>query len=414
MRQHEDVGKDGVRDEKAKQVVIYSPFFYPEPISTGKYNTYLAKAISKRGSRVEVIASHPLYPNWIPRSSSYELQDVVVHRGGAFIRYPRRDILRRLVLEAWYSWHTIISTWRWARNSDIAVFVFPPVFFSVFVKPMLRSKCRVVGIVHDLQGLMMHSGVVTGKGIVGRMVLAAEAYALRQCDQVVCLSRSMAEVVTGQLGLDGKRCEVCYPFVVPQESTSRDSLAQMFAEGYIHVVYSGALGKKQMPGFLLEVFEAVCERRSDIVCHICSRGARFEELVEKRRADLAERIVFHDLVPEDQLGELYQRSDVQVIPQAPGTGTAAFPSKLPNLAAAGVPIFAICEHASELADITARCGGAVSAPVGISSVADEMINFIDESRRLSHEARRESVKEYVGELFSVERIVDAVLGKNGS
>ncbi|MGB8475721.1 MAG: hypothetical protein WCE61_16705, partial [Candidatus Acidiferrum sp.] len=45
---------------------LFSPFFYPETISTGKYNTILSRALAERGVEVNVVTSHPFYPNWKP------------------------------------------------------------------------------------------------------------------------------------------------------------------------------------------------------------------------------------------------------------------------------------------------------------------------------------------------------------
>ena len=58
--------------------LILSPFFYPEPISTGKYNTVLAQGLVARGQDVVVLASHPLYPKWQPEVSSTTLPGMTI------------------------------------------------------------------------------------------------------------------------------------------------------------------------------------------------------------------------------------------------------------------------------------------------------------------------------------------------
>ncbi len=65
-----------------KRVLFLSPFFYPEMISTGKYNSYLVKVLVNRGYSVDVVASHPLYPDWKPKISKADLQGCTIHRGG--------------------------------------------------------------------------------------------------------------------------------------------------------------------------------------------------------------------------------------------------------------------------------------------------------------------------------------------
>jgi hypothetical protein len=40
-----------------RPIILFSPFIYPEPISTGRYNTHLVKALQLQGCHVEVVAS---------------------------------------------------------------------------------------------------------------------------------------------------------------------------------------------------------------------------------------------------------------------------------------------------------------------------------------------------------------------
>lgn len=398
--------------KRSKRTLLLSPFFFPEMISTGRYNTYLAKAMVARGADVDIVASHPLYPDWKPRGAHEQLEGMRIHRGGVWMRYPRKDALRRLLLEIWFAFHSLSVCLRRRRDLDVVVFVFPPVLFSFILKVVIPKRVRVVGIVHDLQGLMMSSGIVGGKRILGRIMLAGEGYSLRMCDEVICLSRSMADVVVRQLGVCNERCKVFYPFAVWEPGDTGGYLADIFEEGRIHVVYAGALGHKQIPSFLLKVFEALCGFRKDVVCHIFSRGPIFDRLVRQRDGAAADRIRFHDLVPERALGELYRRSGIQVIPQASGTGAAAFPSKLPNLLAAGVPVFSICAQGSELMQVTRECGGAASTPDDASSVAKDISEYVDEVAGETHEQRKARSTANLEKMFSVDGLVDVILGED--
>lgn len=392
------------------RAAIFSPFFYPEAISTGKYNTFLARALAAKSWKVDIIASHPLYPDWKPKITGHQLPQIRVTRGGAWIRYPRGIALRRIVLEMWFIWHATAFAFRHRNVIDIAICVFPPVFFAVFLQWIMPKQTRIVGIVHDLQGQMMGSGVVTGKGAFARLVSKVEGYVLRRCDKVICLSKSMANVAINNLGVEPRRCVVRYPFATEQKRESRRCLSELFEEGRIHVVYSGALGNKQMPTLLLRFFEELCRTRADIVCHIFSRGPIFQDLVRARDGLLKERVRFHDLVPEEDLEELYARSDIQIIPQAVGTGAAAFPSKLPNLMAAGVPIFAVCESDSELAQVICESCVGVHAPAHDTEfLVKRFIDFIEESKREARADRRSRLRSYVDQFFSVNAVVESVV-----
>ena len=89
--------------QKAKNIVIISPFFFPEPISTGKFNTDVALKLQEEGHQVTVLCSHPFYPDWKTRYSSEKLEGITIIRGGNKIKYPNKISLRRIVLEIWYA-----------------------------------------------------------------------------------------------------------------------------------------------------------------------------------------------------------------------------------------------------------------------------------------------------------------------
>ena len=42
-----------------QRLLFVSPFFYPEDISTGRYNTYFVRALLAQGVEVAIVAAHP-------------------------------------------------------------------------------------------------------------------------------------------------------------------------------------------------------------------------------------------------------------------------------------------------------------------------------------------------------------------
>ena len=101
-----------------QQILIVSPFFYPELISTGKANQHLAEAFVAEGHGVTAVCSHPLYPSWVPLRSQARIEGVTIVRGGADVRYPRAMPLRRLKLEAWFAFFAARSVWRRRNKAD--------------------------------------------------------------------------------------------------------------------------------------------------------------------------------------------------------------------------------------------------------------------------------------------------------
>ena len=107
-------------------ILLISPFFYPEPISTGKYNTDLVKELVKFGAKVTVICSHPIYPEWKVNFTTKTLTGVEIIRGGGYVRYPSNNLLRRFLLELWFAFFVFRNIIKLRKKIDVIIPVFPP------------------------------------------------------------------------------------------------------------------------------------------------------------------------------------------------------------------------------------------------------------------------------------------------
>lgn len=373
---------DGVkttRDEPQSTFAILSPFFYPEPISTGKYNSSLAEGLTKANMRVLAIASHPLYPSWKPEFTNASMGGVDIRRGGGWLRYPEKPILRRALLELWYTAHVTVNLLSQRSKIDAVVPVFPPSLFMLLTPFLVRRNTVKVGIVHDLQGVY----AATGKGllsrVLGRVIGVAEKRAFAACSHLVFLSETMRNVSIEQYKLDRNRTSVFYPFVNLAQSPATNQLGHLFNGPHQSVVYSGALGEKQSPEELVRLLRRILEKSETTVAKVFSQGPIFERLKSEFRHP---RLAYHGLVDHQLLPELLARSDVQVIPQAPNTSDGSLPSKLPNLMAAGTRVFCLTDEGSELADIVGRySNGAVATRWDPEHNSDAILDLLSRPKQ---------------------------------
>lgn len=327
--------------------LIASPFFYPEPISTGKYNTYLATALARQDT-VYALCSYPLYPHWRPQHTDAALPHVRILRGGLYLRYPSNMILRRMILEAWYAGFTFYKSFSLKQKVETIIAIFPPSLFMLSMS-LLFTRQRKIGIVHDLQGVYVNYKQSTVRAWLGKIIHYVEKKAFTSCDRLIFLSHTMRETAIKDYQLVPENCFVAYPFTtIDPNLPLNTALKAYFPADKKNVVYSGALGEKQAPEQLVQFFIALTQQTSNVVCHIFSQGRIFEQL---KAATHHPQIQFHDLVAEQDLPELLQRSTVQILPQATGTSSGSLPSKLPNIIAMQTPIFAITDMDSELVRI---------------------------------------------------------------
>jgi glycosyltransferase involved in cell wall biosynthesis len=400
--------------DKGRRILLISPFFYPEEISTGKYNTHLVKALVEKNHSVHVITSYPLYPDWVPKKSQETLVGVDIHRGGLGVRYPKNQVFRRIILELWFAWHSAKHVFKQRNNIDLLVVIFPPVFFMLFTHILLPKRVVRIGIVHDLLGVMATSAKKRSRKIIAGLIRLVESMALKKCDRLVCLSESMRNVIVEKYGISEKKCSVHYPFISTSNTASEtNQLSDIFDGDHLHIVYSGALGEKQKPIEICIFFQLLCKTKKNIKCHIFSRGPLFDEIRNSASLKDSNRVFFHDLVPEELLTELYDRSTVHVIPQAEGTSAGAFPSKLPNLIAHGVPIFAICDRGSELATVAAQMEyGRHVDTWDMPTLVEQMGGVLNEIEGVSHSHILKSYDTSLLKMFSVDDLVEDIVQKS--
>ncbi len=332
-------------NQDKKRIVVISPFFFPELISTGKFNTDVVLALVKKGHLVTVLCSHPLYPKWIPEKTDKTLPGVKIKRGGSFIRYSNNTLIRRAVLEIWFSVYIVINIFKYRKNTDIIIPVFPPSLAFYVILPFIKKGTQRIGMVHDLQEVYSSGKKGFLNKIISFFINRIEGSTFRQCDKLIFLSEEMKSTAQKLYNLNENKLFVQYPFATINMDRVTTDLEEILPTSKKHVIYSGALGEKQNPQSVYDFFDYASTYLKDTEFHFFSQGNFFNSLKNNNKNSL---IRFHDLVPRENLEELYYRSSVQVIPQLPETSKGSLPSKLPNLLASGCKILFITDPESEI------------------------------------------------------------------
>ncbi|GAB1308195.1 hypothetical protein KH5_08780 [Urechidicola sp. KH5] len=334
-----------VSENVAKNYFVLSPFFFPEPISTGKFNTDMVLALREKGHRITVICSHPLYPSWKPVKSTKEIEGIRIIRGGSWIKYPERQVFRRVVLEVWFSIFAITKIIKYRKEIDVLIPIFPPSLAFYFIRLFLKTQTTSIGIVHDLQEVYSNKLKGIFSRIIGALINFIEGANLRYCHKVIFLSKEMMMKAKDNYKLDLRKCEVQYPFVSINQNVITDCLGDLIDKNDINIVYSGALGDKQNPKGLKALFDYISKLKPQWNFFIFSQGNVLEDLKNENKNN---KIKFFQLVDRENIEELYDKSTVQIIPQLEGTSKGSLPSKLPNILASSCKVLVITDEDSEL------------------------------------------------------------------
>jgi colanic acid biosynthesis glycosyl transferase WcaI len=333
--------------KKNKNILIISPFFYPEPISTGKFNTDFAVALKKDGHNITMLCYHPFYPDWKIKESQEELNGIKIIRGGKYLAFSKKTIVRRIILELSFAFFILRKIRKHQKNIDIIIPVFPPSFAFYSILPFLNKKIKKVGMVHDLQEVYS----IDKRGFINKIIHffihKIERKCYQSCNKLVFLSKEMKEQAKELYCLQEIKLEVQYPFITIKDKCTND-LEYLFDKDKKHVVYSGALGEKQNPIQLLSFFSEASKKIDNTMFHFFSEGETIKEL---KRLNNSKKILFHNLVNKENLEELYKKSTIQIIPQKENTSKGSLPSKMPNLLASGCKVFVITDANSEIENL---------------------------------------------------------------
>ena len=383
-----------------KNILIISPFFFPEPISTGKFNTDFAIALKNDGHKVTMLCYHPLYPEWKINESQEQIKGINIVRGGKYLLFPKKTILRRFILEFTFAFFILRKLNKHQKNKDIIIPVFPPSFAFFLILPFLNRKLKKVGMVHDLQEVYS----IDKKGIVNKFVRffihRIERKCYKSCDKLIFLSKEMKNQARKLYNLDENMLDVQYPFITIDGNVTND-LEYLFNKDKKHVVYSGALGEKQNPEKLLNFFNQASLKTKNIIFHFFSKGAEFDNL---KNNNTNSNIHFHELVRIENLEELYKKSDVQIIPQKEGTSKGSLPSKLPNLLASNCKVFLITDPNSELTKLFQNNNlDFVITTWNTNELISSLIKLLDKPVDFNHQ------KKVANNFFTIDKMILKVL-----
>lgn len=379
-----------------KNILVISPFFYPEPISTGKFNTNFVLELVNKGHEVTVLCFHPFYPEWKVKKSEAKLKGVKIIRGGSGLHYTNKTVIRRFVLEFSFAFFVLRKLRKHQKNKDLIIPVFPPSFAFCFLLPFLNKKIKKVGMVHDLQEVYSEgkSGVLNK--IIHFFIHKVEKICYSNCDKLLFLSNEMKDVAKRLYTLSEKRLEVQYPFVSITDNLTND-LESIFDKNKTNIVYSGALGDKQNPVKLYEFFLEASKQIENTVFYFFSEGESFKML--KRQND-NKNILFYPLVKKENLEELYHKSTIQIVPQKENTSKGSLPSKLPNLLASGCKLLVVTDKDSEIEDLFKKNNlDLIATSWNVESLIKKMKLLIDKNINKEHQ------KLVAKKLFTIDEMI---------
>ena len=253
----------------------------------------------------------------------------------------------------------------------------PPVLNGVMGRAAARfSGARFLYHVMDIYPEAAIAGGMARAGLVSRLAARIDSATCRSADAVVVLSRDMAETIRRRGGNDRVHFHILNNPVLAELETV-DRLDRAAAPGKrFRFIFSGNMGHFQSLPLLVEAMAHV-PVESDIELVFLGDGPVKPALVARASELGLSHVRFFDRLPPLEAFEVTRGADVGVVSLAPGVYRTSYPSKVMTYLAAGLPILAIVEGQSALAEYLDAHEAGAAAPHEPEAIARAMLALRD-------------------------------------
>ena len=387
------------------RIILWGINYAPEVTGIAPFNRELCDYLAGRGHDVSAVTTFAYYPQWKKRPEDRgrwqrmdQVGNVNVYRCWHYV--PEKvTTLKRIAHELSFG---LASFWRVLRlpRADVYFVVSPPLalgFFAWVAARLKRSK-----FVFHVQDLQPDAAVGLGMlkpGMMVKCLYALEALAYRKAARVSGISRGMQTTFLSK-GVPEERVKLLPNWLRSGMAAPRDAQTRARARARLEVpadtllvAYSGNLGRKQGLEVIYEAAALLAREAPTgglrIQLLVAGDGAGRNEL-ERRLADgPLGGLRLLPLLSDAEYAELLAATDVSLITQAAGTGQYFFPSKLLSSLAMRLPVVAVADATSELAQAVAEGGfGCTVAPGSAVALAGALREIAREPGQLARWAEK--------------------------
>ena len=390
------------------KLLLLTLVFAPDGVSTSVLMTELALELCDLGHEVTVITTTPHY-NVEPEARARQ----PLHRrwGGLLYRSDCRGIpvyhasipvkgsrVGARVLD-YVRFHAISTMAGLAATGGYDVILAPSPPLTIGLSAWVLGLARRVPFIYNVQEIYpdvaVSLGVLNNRYII-RLLERVERFIYARSRTIVVISESFRRRLLAK-GVPPQKLRlipnfVDTDFVRPGERHNGFSAAHGLDKRFV-VLYAGNIGLTQ--GF--EIVIAAARRLAhlpDVCFLIVGDGARRTWLEEQLAKDPCPNVTLLPYQPRSVVPQIYASSDLCLVPLKQGTAQATFPSKVYTIMAAGRPVIASCDQASELSWLVeqAQCGWIVPPddPVALAEAITRAYH-----NRLESQRRGDLGREYV-------------------
>lgn len=372
---------------------VVSELYYPEQTSTGYFLTHIAEGLAA-AMPVAVVSGQPTYSEHGVRAPAREERNgVIIHRVPATHFGKDRLLLRALnvlTLTLSVAWFALRH---FHRNDRLLIVTNPPT-----LPPLLGLIARWKHmdahlLVHDVYPeVLAATGFLRADSLAYRLLARAFAATFQLYGSIVVLGRDMMEVARAKLAGAGRQITIIPNWgdtdeIVPVAHADNPFLALNGIDAPCIIQFSGNIGRTHDVHTVLEA-AARLRDRADIRLVFAGYGGKTGAVQDAIDGQGLANVILVPRQPRAMLGAMLSSATATIISFVDGMLGLSVPSRMYNVMAAGVPVIALADPRSELAQVVVEEDAGWVVPVGAAAALTDLIDHLATPAGFAEAARR--------------------------
>jgi len=380
--------------------------YYPELTGIAPYVTAMSQHLAKNGFGVTVVTSFPHFPEWRIHQGyrgkwfmRERLNGVEILRSYTYVPSSHTP-LNRILYELSFPIFSLPLI-PYIRRCDVIWCVSPPIVTGLTA--YLLNLYRRIPFVLEIRDLVTEAAIVTGtlkSSRFAQMPFVIEKFVYDRASAISVLSPGFAENLYSK-GVSRSKIHlipnwVDLDFIRPLERNNVFRKKQGISEEQFLVMFSGAMGKKDNLGAVLDAAELL-RKHEEILFMLIGEGIQKPYLMEKARKRNLSNVRFLPLQPKEMFPYMLSAADVLIVSYYASVVEFCMPSKILTYMASATPLVAAANPKSETAKTIREAGGGLLVePENPQAIAEAILELkgSDELRRQLGTNGRLFVSEY--------------------
>lgn len=381
------------------RIGLVCQYFPPEVAPIGVMVSELAQDLALVGHEVTIYTGFPNHPRG-EVFTGYHCQlrgqierlsvGVMVRRNWLYVT-PSKSFLPRVLNYVSFALSTLLSTIR--RRQDVYLIISPPLS-NFFIGILLRLLGRryVLNVQDIYPDAAVALGVLRNSVLIG-ILKRVERLAYRMADTITVISKGFRSNLIAK-GVSADKLMVISNWInldeiQPQPKINSFSVEHKISDRFV-VLYSGTIGLVSGAEIMTEVAHLL-EDEAGIALMIVGEGIVKSRLQVEAEARKLNNIRFLPFQPREVLPELLSSASVGIVTLKPGHGGNSVPSKILGYLAAGRPVIASVDPASDTWAFVEEADCGICVPPGDAPALADAVRRLNQDpglvRRLGRNGR---------------------------